>query len=103
MTRGRPSKSLVRDNIIELLFVLGKETAYNLHKYYVKLFPNTSRRNIYYQLQKGVVMELFEIENVVDEKGNFSWGTTTRKVYYKLGKQSNPKLNERIVNYFKKN
>jgi len=100
MVQGRPVKSVVRDRLIEILFVIGKDTAYNLHKHYVSIFGKCSQRNIYYQLQKGKDLDLFQIEEIVDEKGNFSWGETARKVYFKLGKGAKPQINLEVRNYF---
>ena len=44
---------------------------------------------------------LFQVEIVVDEKGQFSWGEVARKTYYKLGKQAKPQIDEKVVNFFK--
>lgn len=101
MKRGRPSRSIVRDRLVEILFVKGEETAYNLYKDYINIFGKCSQRNIYYQLQKGVSLDLFQINDVVDEKGDFSWGDVARKVYYKLGKLAKPILSEEVTKYFK--
>ena len=102
MVRGRPTNSIVRNHLAEILFVVDKKSAYELHKHYLVLFGPISQRNIYYQLQKGVSLEEFEVEEIIDEKGSFSWGSTTRKVYYKLGKLAKPQLNKKVVEYFKK-
>jgi hypothetical protein len=99
MKRGRPIKSVVRDRLIELLFVSGSITAYDAYKHYISIFGKTSQRNIYYQLQKGKDMNIFEVEEK-DEKGNYSWGDSARKMYYKLSKSAEPKINEIIVDYF---
>lgn len=101
MKKGRPLKSIVRDRLTEILYVINSETAYNLHKFYFEIFGKISQRNIYYQLQKGVALDLFQVENVVDEKGDFSWGDVARKTYYKLGKQAKPKIDVNVVEYFK--
>lgn len=101
MKLGRPNKSIVRDRLVEILYLVPKETSYNLHKIYVKIFGNSSQRNIYYQLQKGVALDLFQVEDIVDEKGNFSWGEIARKKYYKLSKNAKPILDEKVCEYFK--
>ncbi len=100
MIAGRPSKSVVRDNLMELLFVFGKLTAYDAHKHYIKLFAKTSRRNVYYQLQKGCDTGLFDKEQVT-EKGDYSWGTESKKVYYTLKTKEGLQLNKNIVDYYK--
>ena len=60
MVIGRPSKSIVRQRLAEMLFAKGKLTAYEAHKHYIKLFAKTSQRNVYYQLQKGSDQGLFK-------------------------------------------
>lgn len=101
MKRGRPTKSIVRNRLVEMLYVLGRETAYNLHKFYLDIFGKISQRNVYYQLQKGVDLDLFQVEEKLDEKGNFSWGEVARKTYYKLGKAASPQIDKNVVEYFK--
>lgn len=99
MGRGRPSKSIVRDRLAEMLFIVGKLTAYDAHKHYVKIFATTSRRNVYYQLEKGESQGLFSKE-IINEKGLFSWGDTSRKVYYSLKSTDGIQINKLIKNYF---
>jgi len=78
---------------------MGKLTAYDAYKHYVKLFAKTSQRNVYYQLQRGVELDLFTREEV-EEEGNFSWGFRTRKVYYGLKSLDSISVDKRIVDYF---
>ncbi len=100
MPRGRPLKSAVRQHLSELLFVMGKLTAYTAYKHYIKLFAKTSQRNVYYQLTKGSDMELF-VREEVEEKGDYSWGTSVRKVYYSLKSLDTvTAVDKRIVDYF---
>lgn len=100
MPAGRPLKSIVRERLVEILYLGGKMTAYDAHKHYIALFGATTRRNVYYQLEKGAVLNLFSIKQVVEEKGDYSWGETTRKVYYVLGKAALPKLDKHVKKYF---
>ena len=98
--RGRPLKSVVRDRLKEMLYIAGSLTAYEAHKYYINLFSKASQRNIYYQLQKGVDIGMFKIYEVVEEKGNYSWGPISRKVYYELADREGATINESIQEYF---
>ena len=101
MARGRPLKSIVRDRLSQLLFVFGSLTAYDAHKHYIVLFAKTSQRNVYYQLRRGVDLELFNAKTVI-EQGEFSWGSTSRKVYFSLSSKSIvPSVDKRIVTYKK--
>jgi hypothetical protein len=84
-----------------MLFVAGKLTAYAAHKHYLQLFGKASQRNVYYQLERGAKAEQFErIE--VQEKGNFSWGDVSRKVYYTIKSKEGIMLDDRIREYFTK-
>jgi hypothetical protein len=89
MNRGRPLGSEVRQNLIELLFVKGKGYGYQIHKWYIKKFPAVSQRVIYYNLKKGVEIEEFQVETI-RTKGEFSWGSSSERNYFKLGKKARP-------------
>lgn len=97
---GRPAKSIVRDRLAEMLFIVGKITAYDAHKHYVQIFSGITQRNVYYQLRRGVDLGEFEISDVIDEKGEYSWGSTSRKVYFGLSKNASPQFNKQIKDYF---
>ncbi len=99
MPRGRPSYSLVRERLKEILFVTGMMTAYDAHKHYIKIFAATSQRNIYYQLRKGFEKGDFEME-VIEEEGDYSWGTRAKKVYYSLAKGATVQTKKEVKNYF---
>lgn len=102
MKRGRPTKSIVRDRLVEILYVSGSITAYDAYKHYISIFGKISQRNIYYQLQKGNDIGIFEIEDVTNEKGNYSWGDSARKVYYKLSKDATPQIDKKVIDFFNK-
>ena len=89
MKRGRPLGSIVRQNIIELLFIKGKGYGYQIHKWYLENFPVVSQRVIYYHLKKGVVTNEFQVETV-NTKGDFSWGSSSERNYFKLGNKARP-------------
>ena len=99
--RGRPSKSIVRERLKEILAIKHSLTAYTAHKIYCSLFAKTSQRNIYYQLQKGVILHDFNQE-VVQEKGDFSWGGLSRKVYYSLHPSQQVNVSTQVFELLKK-
>ena len=96
MPRGRPPSSVVRNNLMELLYHLKGAYGYELYKYYRELFPKTTMRNLYYHLKKGVQLEEFAVESVKTEQGTYSWGSQVEKIYYKLGQNANPKIDLRL-------
>ncbi len=95
-----PKKSIVRQRLAEILFVAGSLTAYQAHKHYLQLFGPVSQRNVYYQLERGEAVEQFSKE-VVEEEGDFSWGSVSRKVYYSLRSKEGVQLDKRVVAHFK--
>jgi len=100
--RGRPVKSEIRQNVIDILAVLGRGYGYEIFKIYQKIFPKCTREVIYYHLKKGVDLEEFKIEQVKTESGNYSWGRVAEKTYYVLGKNAQPKKSKRIEKHLKK-
>jgi hypothetical protein len=102
MARGRPVQSEIRQNIIDLLFVSGKMHGYDIYKHYLVLFPRCAQKSVYYNLKKGAALGEFEVEEIKEEKGDFSWGDSAKKVYYKLGKKASPRINKKIKEYFSK-
>ena len=102
MARGRPVKSNIRQNIVEILFFMKEGYGYDVYKIYIKIFPRVTMRSVYYHLNKGVETKEFKIAKVKVEKGDYSWGKTVQKVYYGLGKKAKPKIDKRVENFFKK-
>ncbi len=100
--RGRPVKSEIRQNIVELLAHIQKGYGYEIYKYYREIFPSCTRESIYYHLRKGVVLGEFELKEIKQEKGNFSWGQTVEKRYYCVGKSAQVKTDPRIAKFFDK-
>jgi len=96
MVRGRPVKSQIRQNIIELLFFLKEGYGYDIYRHYMDIFPPVSMRVIYYHLRKGSDLGEFKVNKIVKENGNFSWGSVAEKIYYSLGKEASPVGNERV-------
>lgn len=99
--RGRPVASIIRDNIAEILFHMGKAYGYDIYKVYAAVYPKATMRSIYYHLKKGVDIGEFEVEEITTEHGNFSWGDSAQKIYYKL-KNARPKGNEKVRDYLDK-
>lgn len=94
--RGRPVYSRIRQNIVDILYFLGTSYGYQLHKIYKKIFDSCTNEVVYYHLKKGVATGEFEVVDVKSEKGDFSWGKTAEKSYYKLGKNASPTMNRKV-------
>ncbi len=101
MLRGRPTKSQIRQNILEILFYLKKGYGYSVARIYNEIFPQVHIRSIYYHLKKGVSTGEVHLEEIKEEKGDFSWGTKVEKVYYTLGPEAKVTGNNRIAEYFR--
>ncbi|MBN2880515.1 hypothetical protein JXM83_00540 [Candidatus Woesearchaeota archaeon] len=99
MRRGRPTKSKIRQNICEILFVVKEAYAYQIYKIYKNVFASCTMRSIYYHLKKGLTLNEFIIKKVEKENGDYSWGTVAEKTYYGLGEKATPTLNERVKKY----
>ncbi|MBW2964467.1 hypothetical protein KY363_03320 [Candidatus Woesearchaeota archaeon] len=97
---GRPVKSDIRQNIIELLYFMGEGYAYDIHRVYTQLFPRVTARSIYYHLKKGVVLNEFVVKDIRKEKGEYSWGGEAEKIYYALGPNASPNVNHKVKEYF---
>jgi hypothetical protein len=102
MPRGRPIKSQIRQNIIEILYFLKKGYGYDIYRHYKEIYPAVTMRVIYYHLKKGVDVGEFKINQVLKEEGNFSWGSTVEKIYYELGENAKPILDNRVKEHFEK-
>jgi len=88
--------------MIEILFFMKKATGYDIFKVYREIFPKPTLRSIYYHLKKGVTLGEFKVEEVKQEKGEFSWGGVVQKIYYSLGPNANPTADKRCKEYFDK-
>ena len=102
MPRGRPVKSEIRQNIIEIVYFLKKGYGYDIYRHYKEIFPAVTMRVIYYHLKKGVDVGEFKINQVIKEEGDFSWGSTVEKTYYELGENAKPIMDNRVKEYFDK-
>lgn len=102
MGRGRPVKSIIRQNVVEILYFLKKGYGYGIYKAYREIFPVVTMRSIYYHLNKGVETEEFKVAEVKKEQGNYSWGSTVTKTYYSLGPEAKPIMKKEVKDYFDK-
>jgi len=100
MAKGRPVKSEIRQNIVEILFFMKQGYGYEIYKAYIAIFPKVTMRSIYYHLKKGVSLEEFKVSKIEKEKGDYSWGPEAEKIYYGLGTSAKPTSNEKAKEYF---
>jgi hypothetical protein len=103
MPRGRPPVSQIRNNIIEILAVLGEGYGYQISNLYNQIFPACTMRSVHYHLKKGLATKEFTVARVAKEEGNYSWGLHAEKIYYKLGESAKPKMDQRVAKYLSKN
>ena len=102
MSRGRPVQSVIRQNIIEILYFLKKGYGYDIYKAYIAIFPKVTMRSIYYHLKKGTALGEFKVHKIEKEQGDYSWGSEAEKVYYALGENAKPKIDKRVKAYLDK-
>src|SRR3989344_5440528 len=98
--RGRPVKSQIRQNIVDILNFLGEGYGYDIYKIYIEIFSKCAQKSIYYHLKKGIATGEFIIKKIEKEKGDFSWGSEVEKIYYGLGPQAHPEQNTALQAYF---
>jgi hypothetical protein len=103
MKRGRPLKSEIRQNIIEILHYLGNGYGYQIARIYNEVFPKVTQRSIYYHLRKGILTKEIRVHKVEQEQGAFSWGPMVEKIYYGLGESGDPKGLDRVKEFLEKN
>ncbi len=102
MGRGRPIGSMIRQNIVEILYYLGEGYAYDIYKVYSEVFPKVSMRSVYYHLRKGSDIGEFLVKDVKIEDGDYSWGNKAEKVYYSLGPKAIAKGNQLVEDVIKR-
>ncbi|MBN2111554.1 hypothetical protein JW707_00480 [Candidatus Woesearchaeota archaeon] len=102
MKRGRPTTSAIRQNIVDILFFMKKGYGYDIYKSYIEIFPKPTLRVVYYHLKKGAALGEFKIKEIKQEKGEYSWGANAEKIYYSLGPNAKPSMNQRVKKYFEK-
>ena len=99
MKKGRPVKSEIRQNVVEILSHIKKAYGYEIYKIYVSIFPKVTLRSIYYHLKKGLELVELQINKIEKEKGDYSWGGEAEKIYYALGQNAKPSGNDRVKEY----
>ncbi len=102
MVRGRPNGSQIRQNVIEILAVSGPLHGYRLSKLYNEIFAPVTQRSVYYHLRKGVLTKEILIHKVVEEKGEYSWGSVVEKTYYDVGSDAKVHGSDRVRSVLKK-
>ena len=102
MPKGRPIKSEIRQNIVEILFFMKQGYGYEIYKAYIAIFPKVTMRSIYYNLKKGTALGEFKVDKIEKEKGDYSWGGEAEKKYYALGPNAKPSVNEKVKEHFEK-
>ncbi|MAF99292.1 MAG: hypothetical protein CMH61_01640 [Nanoarchaeota archaeon] len=100
--RGRPVKSEIRNNVLEIVHHLGKGYGYQIAKAYNSIFPKVSQRSVYYHLRKGVQLDELKVSKIKMEKGDYSWGDKAEKIYYSLGRLGSAKGDGRVKEFFRK-
>lgn len=99
MPRGRPVRSQIRQNIIELLYFISSSSGYDLYKAYVAIYPKVTMRSIYYHLKKGLSLGEFKIDRIQKVQGDYSWGPEAEKTFYALGPNAKPRMDQRVKEY----
>ncbi len=101
MNSGRPVGSVIRQNLVEILYYLGESYGYHLYTVYISIFPKVSIRSIYHHLNKGLLLNEFRMHTKT-KKGEYSWGNSAEVVYYKLGDSAKPIGLKKIKKYLEK-
>ncbi len=96
MKRGRPLKSDVRQNIVNILYIIREGYGYEIYRIYRTIFPAVTMRLIYYHLKKGIETGEIKVKEIRKEKGDFSWGAEAEKTYYTLAENASPRVDDRI-------
>ena len=81
---ARPIGSKVRERIINILKENGPLWGYEIYKKYVKKYGKITRKNIYYNLKKGVELGEIKLVDIKHEEGSYSWGNSAEKKYYDI-------------------
>ena len=100
--RGRPVRSQIRQNIVEILYFMKKACGYDIFKVYRDVYPKVTMRSIYYHLRKGQETGEIKINAIKSEKGDYSWGGEAEKIYYSLGPNAKPKVDKKVKEYLDK-
>ncbi|MBN1645584.1 hypothetical protein JW868_00930 [Candidatus Woesearchaeota archaeon] len=99
MPRGRPIGSAIRQNMVEILYFLGRGTGYDIFKVYKQVYPAVTLRVMYYHLKKGVSLKEFKVAEVKQVSGDYSWGSSAEKIYYTLDVMAKPTMDRKVKAY----
>ena len=94
MGRGRPTRSVIRDRMQQIVDALGVTYGYEIFKVYTDAFSPIALRSMYYHLNKGIGLDEFVIVGVKQEKGDFTWGDVSIRKYYVLGPSAKQKASD---------
>lgn len=100
--RGRPTRSAIRQNLVEILYYMGEAYGYQLYKAYKELFAPVTLRVIYYHLSKGKELGEFDIAGVKKTSGSYSWGPEAERIFYKLGPEAKAQGLPDVKKFFEK-
>ena len=96
---GRKPNSQIREDIVDLLHFLKEAYGYELYKKYCKVYDKkVSMRSIYYHLNKGVELGIFNLKEIRNVSGDFSWGSGAKQVIFELGTNAQPKMSQDVYN-----
>ena len=79
-----------------------KGHGYNIFKVYKSIFPAVTMRVVYYHLKKGTDLGEFKVHEIKKEEGEYSWGNSVEKIYYSLGDNAKPAMDEKVKEFFNK-
>ena len=99
MKRGRKPESVIRQNIVEIIYFLKMAHGYGIYKVYRAVFPRVALRSIYYHLKKGAELGELRISSIKKVAGEFSWGGEAEKVYYEIGPNAKPVMSIAVREY----
>lgn len=103
MARGRPVRSQIRQNMVEILYFMGSASGYDIYKVYRAVYPRVTLRSIYYHLKKGTQTGEFRVEKIEKVKGEYSWGPEAEKTYYRLGPNAKPSMDKNVREHLDRN
>mgnify|MGYP000914733579 CR=1 FL=1 len=98
--RGRKPSSDIRDKVLQILSCMDKAYGYEIFYHYLELFPAVHMRSIYYHLRKAVNLNQITIKEIKNSPGDYSWGPTAQRIYYKIKKNTQVKVSPEVQEYF---
>ena len=96
VSRGRPDYSPIRNNMVNLLYFMKEAYGYDIYKKYRRIFHKVGMRSIYYHLNKGLELGVFQVSRKERVEGDFSWGSGSERTFFKLGPSAKPSADPQI-------